>query len=405
MKRVKKSTNDSKISQLASELQIEKLHQNHRELSETLARYTQLFDSSPIGYLTIGEQFTVTELNLTLAEMLGIQRADILGRSFSSYIAEEDREIFFLNHRQYLQEQIRRSCDVRLISRAGVILAVRLDYLPPFTSGDDPACNIAVSDISRLKELEGQVERSSTELEQAQRRLLNSEKIAAVGRVSATIIQDFNDPLQAISNVLGGIYRRGTLDSEDMPLVDLAFREARKLNKLVKDLREFYQPIHGKTDLFDVRIELENIINLNRPRLSDKGIIIKTEFADNIPLIQVVANQIEKVFQELLDNIIVVCGHHDTIHISTYVDKNTLVVQIDDSGCGINQSVISPLFEPLHISKSKKPARGSGLATSYAIITMHGGTIETEGAPGNSSVFKLMLPIHDSGKTGIEGMV
>jgi signal transduction histidine kinase len=243
------------------------------------------------------------------------------------------------------------------------------------------------------------------ELEQAQQRLLNSEKIAAVGRVSATIIQDFNDPLQAISNVLGGIYRRGTLDSEDMPLVALAYREVKKLNELVKDLREFYQPIHGKTDLFDVRIELVKIISLNKPRLSDKGIIVTTEFANNIPLIQVVANQIEKVFQELLDNIIVVCGHQDIIHISTYVDKNSLVLQINDSGCGINQSVISPLFAPLHISKSNKPARGSGLATSYAIITMHGGTIETEGDPGISSVFKLKLPIHDRGRTGIEGKV
>jgi signal transduction histidine kinase len=244
----------------------------------------------------------------------------------------------------------------------------------------------------------------SAELEQIQKRLLNSEKIAAIGRVSATIIQEFNDPLQAISNVLGGIYRRGTLDSDDMPLVDLAYREVRKLNSLVKDLREFHQPIHGKTDLFDVRIELEKVISLNGPGLSGKGIIITTEFAGNIPLIQVVAHQIKKVFQELLDNIIVVCGHHDTIHISTYVDKNTLVLQIDDSGCGINQFVITPLFEPLHISKSKKPARGSGLAMSYAIITMHGGTIEPEGNPGNSTVFKIMLPIHDSGKTGIEGM-
>jgi hypothetical protein len=245
----------------------------------------------------------------------------------------------------------------------------------------------------------------SAELEQARQRLLNSEKIAAVGRVSATIIQEFNDPLQAISNVLGGIYRRGTLDSEDMPLVDLAYREARKLNKLVKDLREFYQPIHGKTDLFDVRIELEKIISLNRPELSGKGIIVTTEFADDIPSIQVVAKQIKKVFQELLDNIIAVCGHHATIRISTYVDKNTLVLQIDDSSCGINESAISPLFEPIHISKSKKPARGPGLATSYAIITMHGGTIETEGDPGNSSVFRIMLPMHDSGKTGIEGKV
>jgi hypothetical protein len=249
-----------------------------------------------------------------------------------------------------------------------------------------------------INELEDQIERRSSELEQARQRLLNSEKIAAVGRVSATILQEFNNPLQAISNVLGGIHRRGFLDPEDMPLVDLAYRETLKLTELVKNLREFYQPIHGKTDLLNIQTELESIINLNKLRLSDKGISITTEFVGNLPPIHAVAVQIKKMLQELLDAVIMTCDQHTIIKISAHVEGDTLILLIKDSGCGINQYMISQIHEPLNNPKAKRSLKEVGLATSYAIITMHGGTIETEGDHENGSVLKVMLPIHNSGK-------
>jgi signal transduction histidine kinase len=254
-------------------------------------------------------------------------------------------------------------------------------------------------------DLRRRVGQRSAELQQAHRRLLHNEKFAAVGRVSAAIAQEFNDPLQAITNVLGGIYRRGSLDPEDMPLVDLAYREVTKLNNLVGELREFYQPVHGKTDLFDVRLELEEIIGTNRPRLAGKGITLTTQFAEEMPLLQVVAAQIREVFQTLLDNAVEACGRDDTIHISTFVDQESVVLRIIDSGRGIDQSVHAQLFEPFNSSKPKKSAKGLRLAKAQAMITMHGGTIESEdlsgnvfgNGSGNGSAFKVVLPRHCRG--------
>ncbi|MGB3226268.1 MAG: ATP-binding protein [Desulforhopalus sp.] len=521
MKKTSQSADDPGVSQIAFELQIDSLRQSHKRLSETLSQCTNLYDSSQISYLSLGQHGIVTELNESLAEMLGTPRPEVLGKPLASFIVEEDQEIFFLNHRKYLEEQRRQSYKIRLKSNTGKITTVRLDYLPLFPSGEDQNHHLAVHDISLFKELgnklekeiqlrqniidslpclavllkydtheiiaanraaaaegavtgspcyqlwsqndfpcpwcrvqsvkktqktlrrqlwnegiywdhywipiaddiclhcafditewgtnktameisinelEEKIDKRSTELEQARQRLQSSEKIAAVGRVSATILQEFNNPLQAISNVLGGIHRRGSLDPEDMPLVDLAYRETLKLTELVRDLREFYQPIHGKTDLLNMQAELENIINLNKQRLSDKGITITTECAENLPLIHAVAVQIKKMLQELLDAVIMICDQHAVIKISAYAEGDTLILQIEDSGCGINQYMISQISEPLNISKAKKTLKDFGLATSYAIITMHGGTIETEGDHENGSVLKVMLPIHNSSK-------
>ncbi len=503
----------------ALELQIDRLRQCHKKLAETLTQVTRLYESLPIGYLRLGEQSSVTDLNSTLAEMLGYRQSEILHKSFPSFIVKEDRQQFLENYKINQCKQTLRTCDIRLKTAGGGTLIARLDFLTQLTSENQHACDIAVRDIGRLKELESkvdaemqlrqnildavpgiavllrpdthkivalnkaaagrgilpgrpcyhfwqqrnmpcpwcripavkesgkakslqlygkdtnwehswfpitqelylhcafditdceidkealqhsidelknQLERQALELQRARQRLLNSEKIAAIGRVSAALVQDFNDPLQAISNVLGGIYRRGTLDIEDMPLVDLAYREAQKLNELARELREFYQPIHGRTDLIDVRIELEQIIDVNRPLLSEKGISIGIELIEEIPLIHAVAAQIKKMFQELLNNIIIFCGKDNTIRISIYVENDVLVLQVDDGGCGFCRSAISPLFEPLSILKSKKSAGGLSLAISYAIITMHGGTIETEVDHGYNSVFKIKLPIYTS---------
>ena len=238
------------------------------------------------------------------------------------------------------------------------------------------------------------------EIAQARQRHLTNERLAAVSRVSAALAQKFNDPLQAITNVLGGIHRRGCLEKEDMPLIDLAYQEIKKLNELARDLREFYQPTLGKTDLYCIQKELENIINRNRQTLSDKGIVLTTAFDEDIPAIHAVSSQINKVFQELLDSAILACDKDDTILISTILQEDMVVIRIEDSGCGIDPEIISQLFEPFNSVQSKKTTRDLGLAISYAYITLHGGTIEAEIEDGQVTIFKVILPIHQRANHG-----
>lgn len=254
-------------------------------------------------------------------------------------------------------------------------------YQEDTDSAADPLC----PDVER---------RTPTVIEKAQarKRHQTNERLAAVSRVSAAIAQQFNDPLQALTNVLGGIHRRGRLDQEDMPLVNLAFQEVQKLNHLARELREFYQPTLGKTDLFNIQLELEKIIAKNRQKLDEKGILLTTDFAENLPLIHAVAGQITDVFQELLDNAVLACEADDTIHIATALEEDMVVIRIEDSGCGIDPDILSQLFEPFGTGRTKDAKRDLSMAISYANITLHGGTIEVEVKDGKLTIFKIILP-------------
>lgn len=242
-------------------------------------------------------------------------------------------------------------------------------------------------------ELERTVEKRSAELELSQQLLHSFEKLAAVGRVAVAIAQKFNDPLQAITNVLGGIHRRGSLEPEDMPLVNLAYDEVIKLNSLVKDLREFYQPTRGKTSLFDMQTELLKIIEANKPRLSDNCIRLTANWTENMPLIHAVPEQLRTVFESLLDSCI--DGSPDTtaVHITTSVEKENIVVQVEDGSRSIDHTQILQLFDPFHREQSKSFTNNFGLVKSYAIITNHGGKMETIGDEENGSGFRVTLPI------------
>ncbi len=252
-------------------------------------------------------------------------------------------------------------------------------------------------EISRLP-LEQQVEKQLPHMDQSR---LITERLAAIGRVSAAIVQEFNNPLQAITNILAGIHRRGSFDSEDMSLIDLAYHEVIKLNKQVKDLREFYQPIHGKTDLFDMQSELERIIDINRQRLTGEDINITTKYVQNSPLIHAVAEQMRMVLGSQINTVMKACLPHASIEISTSVDEGSLILQIKCSKCDIDQFDISKLFEPFSTPEMKITERELELAKCYAIITLHGGIIKTDIYGEQGTIIKLILPIknkEDNGK-------
>ena len=228
-----------------------------------------------------------------------------------------------------------------------------------------------------------------------QKHVLNSEKMTAIGLLSIITTRKFNDPLQAITNILGGIHRRGSLDPEDLPLVDLAYQELQNLNKLVREMREIYLPSHGRTEKIDMVLELHAVIAEKSQQLSDKEVNITTEFTENMVYVHVIADQLRTVLQCLLDNVIKTCGQNDTLHISIAVDGEIVILRLESSKNNTDCKTILQFFESLDSSNTKESSETVELAKSYAIITMHGGTITAQGAGHDFTGFQVNFPIFD----------
>ncbi len=151
-------------------------------------------------------------------------------------------------------------------------------------------------------ELERRVQHRTRELQETQKRYLHAEKLSAIGKLSASIAHEFNNPLQGIMSVLIGLKYRAVLDEEDKVLLHEAIEECHRIRDLIRSLQEFNRPSSGMKTLFNVHKALDSLILLHKSDFKKKRISVVLDYAEKIPQIEVVSDQIKQVFLNLLTN-------------------------------------------------------------------------------------------------------
>ena len=116
--------------------------------------------------------------------------------------------------------------------------------------------------------------------------LLHAEKLSAIGRLSASIAHEFNNPLQGIMNIIKGVRKRSPLDQEDARLMDLALTECIRMRDLIKSLQEFNQPSTGSMALVDIHSTIDNLLLLGKKEYETRHIGIKKKYAEDSSLVR-----------------------------------------------------------------------------------------------------------------------
>jgi PAS domain S-box-containing protein len=155
------------VHQIELELQNEELRRAQEELAAAHARYFELFDLAPVGYLTLNAEGLILEVNLAVAGLLGIERGGVAGQPLTRFIWSQDQDIYYLYRRRLAQTQGVEACELRLRGRAGVPVWVRLQsaLVPEEAPAGDPnggkrrglRCRVTLTDISERKQAEEQV--------------------------------------------------------------------------------------------------------------------------------------------------------------------------------------------------------------------------------------------------------
>ncbi len=246
-------------------------------------------------------------------------------------------------------------------------------------------------------ELEQRVMERTLELQQSHAQLLHSEKLSAVGNLSASIAHEFNNPLQSVMTIIKGIGRYATLDKNEQELVALALQECNRMKNLIADLQDFFRPTSGKPSLVDLHATIDALLLLCKKDFHIRKITIVRKYDANLPRITAVADQLKQVFLNLLNNAADACAGRGIITISTETaGKKNIVVHIQDNGEGISSANMNRLFEPFFTTKPEMKGTGLGLPVSYGIVKKHGGRIEVHSEPGKGATFSVFLPIESA---------
>ena len=251
-------------------------------------------------------------------------------------------------------------------------------------------------------ELEQKVEQRTRELIETQKRYLHAEKLSAIGKLSASIAHEFNNPLQAVMAILRGLRQAG-LHEEDRKMLEIAIAECDRVKKLIRDLQNFYRPSSERKEFVDVHKILDSLLLLLKSDFKRKKIAVELDYEKRLPLIFVVSDQIKQVFLNLLSNAAEACLEAGgAIRVGTREEGESIAVTIKDTGVGIRPEEMEQIFEPFYTTKSATKGTGLGLSVSYGIVKNHGGEILVESQPGQGATFTVLLPVKETEKPDVE---
>ena len=243
-------------------------------------------------------------------------------------------------------------------------------------------------------ELERRVEQRTHELLETQQKYLHAEKLTAIGKLSASIAHEFNNPLQGIMFVLKGLLKREVLAGEDQQLLAAALGECERIKNLIRSLQDFHQPSSGEKIFIDVHRMLDSLLLLLTSDFKSKRISIELDYAGRLPQIFAVSDQMKQVFLNLLTNAAEACLQTGgAITVRTRREDEHVAVAIKDTGVGIAPEGMDQIFRPFYTTKPGIKGIGLGLSVSYGIVKNHGGEILVSSRPGEGSTFTVILPI------------
>lgn len=223
-----------------------------------------------------------------------------------------------------------------------------------------------------------------------QAQLIQSEKMAATGRLAASIAHEINNPLQGIQGSLELAYNfRGDKHKQERYL-SLAKGELDGLVGTVQRMLDFYRPAKGTRTPVELQALVDDVLALSANRISSGRVRVELNIDPGLPALNVVGNQIKQVILNLLLNAIEAMPDGGTLTIKAHYEDDGVKIQFKDTGEGIFPSQLDKIFEPFYTTKPN--GTGLGLGVCHNIITHHGGRLTVTSALGRGSTFTVWLP-------------
>jgi two-component system, NtrC family, sensor kinase len=239
-------------------------------------------------------------------------------------------------------------------------------------------------DLTEIRELERR---------RVEQQLFESEKLAAVGRLAASIAHEVNNPLEAIKNALY-LMESNSESDKNSRFLEIARKETERVSHIIRQMLGFARR-PGEVDWVDVNQLLEETLVLMEKKMRQLRIRIVRKFDGELPQIRARADQLRQVFLNLIINAQQAIQGEGEIVISTFRYEQSLqpsiVVQLSDSGVGIPEDDLNRIFDPFF--STGKRGTGLGLWVTQDIVRQHGGRIEVSSEFGRGTVFSIVLQV------------
>ncbi|OGU77262.1 MAG: hypothetical protein A2V93_10405 [Ignavibacteria bacterium RBG_16_34_14] len=242
------------------------------------------------------------------------------------------------------------------------------------------------------------VHRDLSEKKFLEKQLVHSQKMESIGTLAAGIAHEIGNPLASISAIVQ-VVQRTTEDSFVKEKIELIKSQVTRISKIIRDLVDFSRPSNYELRLTDINQNISEAVNITRVGAKAKDIDFEFEKSENIPLLPLVADQIEQVFINILLNAVDSFAEpiaknkkEKRIEITTELKDDFVNITFSDNGSGIKDEHLIKIFEPFFTTKKEGKGTGLGLWVSYGIVKSFQGDIRVKSKQGEGTTFVVSLP-------------
>ena len=231
------------------------------------------------------------------------------------------------------------------------------------------------------------------ELEKTQMQLLQSEKMASLGKLAAGVAHQLNNPLGGIT-----LYAKLILEEYDLPDgaaedLDRILKDAERARDTVKELLEFTRQTRHLMRPNDINEALARTLFLLENQTLFHNIVIEKNLGESLPQVTSDIQQLNHLFMNIILNAAQAMEGKGTLSISSYGKDDHVCIDISDDGPGIPEENLPDIFTPFFTTKEEGKGTGLGLSLAYGIVENHGGRIEASSRPGQGTTFHVELPV------------
>jgi two-component system NtrC family sensor kinase len=252
--------------------------------------------------------------------------------------------------------------------------------------------------------LEQEVEKKTDALKKSQDKLVQAEKLAALGRMTADVAHEIRNPLTAI----GGFARRlskSTSGEKEKERVEVIVREVDRLEKILGDVLKFSRDARFHLEKHGIEEFLYDVVGLHEPLCSDQSVSVEVVVEKDLPPVLMDKDQLRQALSNLITNALDAMPRGGQLKVSAGTDYQNgvryVVLRVSDTGMGIDDDKLPLIFDPFFSTKKIGQGTGLGLSITSKIVEEHGGFVKAESVKGQGSIFSLYFPQPGEEKPGV----
>jgi len=355
-----------------------------KQLLNTLLLRDNLIENSPSPTIYISKGGMISIFNSAAEKLLGYKKEEVIGKmsveafyplSVAKQIMKE------LRSDEFGGPGILERREMRLTDKSGNGIPVYLYAAIVYEDGKEAGSVGIVTDQRERRELE--------------RALMRSEKLSSLGKLSAGIAHEINQPLTGVLTFASLLMKKFKNDEATRKDLEIVVRETKRIRGIVQRVLDFGRETPLKKKAMQIQQVVDQTLVIVEHQQRFFGVTIKREYDPALPEVVVDQSQMEQVFLNIILNAADAMNGAGTLTVRTRRDKNSVLVDFEDTGRGMSEEILDKIFDPFFTTKESTEGSGMGLglAVTYGIVKNHDGDIRVKSIVGKGTTFTIMLPL------------